>query len=107
MANPVTFSTLACPDWSATTVVARAAEYGYDGLEWRGGPHGHVYPGLSAQAKANLRRAITDAGLVSLAITTYTAFVAEQIVERQANVMNSSATRIWPPKWERATSAPF
>ena len=30
------FSTLACPTWSFETIVARAKEYGYDGVEIRG-----------------------------------------------------------------------
>ncbi len=30
------FSTLACPSWDLTTVVAKAGEYGYDGVELRG-----------------------------------------------------------------------
>jgi len=30
------FSTLACPNWDLATMVERAAEYGYDGIELRG-----------------------------------------------------------------------
>ena len=30
------FSTLACPKWSFETIVSRAKEYGYDGVEVRG-----------------------------------------------------------------------
>lgn len=86
MANALTFSTLACPEWSIATVIANAAAYGYDGLEWRGGPRGHVHPALPAEARAGLRRAMAEAGLTSLAITAYTAFVSDQVGERQANV---------------------
>ena len=30
------FSTLACPTWDFETIVARAKEYGYEGVEIRG-----------------------------------------------------------------------
>lgn len=86
MVNPVTFSTLACPHWPAETVIAQAAEFGYDGLEWRGGPHGHIHPGLTLAAITALRRAVSEAGLCSLAITAYTSFVSESLAERQRNV---------------------
>lgn len=86
MTNPLTFSTLACPHWPAETVIANAAAFGYNGLEWRGGPQGHVHPALSPMTKATLRQAVADAGLTSLAITAYTSFVSDNAIERQANV---------------------
>src|SRR5688500_20333868 len=84
--NKVTFSTLACPDWSIETVVARASEYGYDGIEWRGGRQGHIQPTASAVQKAVLRQMCADAGLMALAVTAYTSFVSDIAEERQANV---------------------
>ena len=30
------FTTLGCPDWDFATIVARAAEYGFDGVDFRG-----------------------------------------------------------------------
>ena len=86
MKNPITFSTLACPQWSVDTVVTKAAEFGYDGLEWRGGPQGHIQPSASSAERAALRRATAEAGLFALAITAYTSFVSDDPVERQANV---------------------
>src|SRR5687768_10666625 len=84
--NKVTFSTLACPDWSIETVVAKASEYGYDGIEWRGGRQGHIQPTASAVQKAVLRQMCADAGLMALAVTGYTSFVSDIAEERQANV---------------------
>ena len=84
--NPTTFSTLACPEWPIETVIAKAAEFGYDGLEWRGGEQGHVRPTLPADKKAALRQRSADAGLFALAVTAYTSFVSEDPNERQANV---------------------
>ncbi len=86
MPNLIAFSTLACPDWSTETVIARAAQFGYDGLEWRGGPQGHVQPAMPAAARSALRQASDDAGLSALAVTAYTSFVSEDVRDRQANV---------------------
>ena len=82
----ITFSTLACPKWPIETVIARASEFGYDGIEWRGGPQGHIHPSSPAEQKATLRRLCSDAGLTVLAVTAYTGFVSRSPEERQANV---------------------
>ncbi|HJR82056.1 MAG TPA: sugar phosphate isomerase/epimerase family protein [Anaerolineales bacterium] len=84
--NPITFSTLACPNWSIHTIIAKAAEFGYDGVEWRGGPEGHVQPTMPSSEKTALRTMSTDAGLKALAVTAYTSFVSHLIEERQSNV---------------------
>lgn len=84
--NPITFSTLACPHWLIQTVIEKAAEFGYDGIEWRGGPDGHVQPALSPAKKTRIRQNCFDAGLISLAVTAYTSFVSDSAKERQANV---------------------
>lgn len=84
--NSITFSTLACPSWNIETVIAKATEYGYDGIEWRGGSQGHVQPDMPAPKRALLRQGCSDAGLMSLAITAYTSFVSNSVKERQANV---------------------
>jgi sugar phosphate isomerase/epimerase len=84
--NPITFSTLACPSWSIDTIIAKAAEFGYEGIEWRGGPQGHVQPTMPAQEKTTLRKMSADAGLTALAVTAYTSFVSPLAEERQSNV---------------------
>jgi sugar phosphate isomerase/epimerase len=84
--NPITFSTLACPHWGIETVIAKASEFGYDGIEWRGGPQGHLQPDLPATRKSQLRGQCSDAGLMSLAITAYTSFISDSAKERDANV---------------------
>jgi len=84
--NCITFSTLACPEWAVETIVVRAAQYGYDGLEWRGGPEGHVQPSLPSHTREQLRRRVSESGLFSLAVTAYTSFVSDNFSERQANI---------------------
>jgi sugar phosphate isomerase/epimerase len=86
MPPTIAFSTLACPEWPLATVVERAAAYGYDGVEWRGGIDGHVNPGLAADERASLRQHVADAGLFSLAVTAYTSFLEDDPADRQANV---------------------
>ncbi|MEP6896293.1 MAG: sugar phosphate isomerase/epimerase family protein [Chloroflexota bacterium] len=84
--NPITFSTLACPDWQIETIIARAAGYGYDGIEWRGGAQGHVQPHMPVAQKDLLRQRSSDAGLMSFAVTAYTSFTSNSAEERQANL---------------------
>jgi sugar phosphate isomerase/epimerase len=84
--NMITFSTLACPDWSIETIVEKAVEFHYEGIEWRGGPEGHVQPAMPSREKAALRKMSSDAGLIPLAITTYTSFVSSVPEERKSNV---------------------
>jgi len=84
--NPITFSTLACPNWQIETVITKASEYGFDGIEWRGGPQGHIRPDMPSAKTALVRQRCSNAGLVSLAVTAYTSFVSSSAEERQANV---------------------
>ena len=84
--NPITFSTLACPHWQIETVIANATAYGYAGIEWRGGPQGHVQPDMSGTSKAFLRQRCSEAGILSLAVTAYTSFVSNSAEERKSNV---------------------
>ena len=84
--NILAFSTLACPGWSIETVLEKAVEFGYEGIEWRGGPDGHIQPGMSAREKATLRKMAGDAGLAALALTTYTSFVSPLADDRKSNV---------------------
>ncbi len=64
-------STLGCPEWDAATVVARVGQIGFDGIEWRGGNDGTVRTAWSAGRRAALRTAVADAGLRSVAVTSY------------------------------------
>jgi sugar phosphate isomerase/epimerase len=84
--NLITFSTLACPNWPIELVIARAKEFGYEGIEWRGGTHGHLPPNLSSAKLSAIRQQCSDANLTSLAVTAYTGFVSSSAKERQANV---------------------
>ena len=86
MMNPITFSTLACPAWTTESVIAKAKGFGYDGIEWRGGPDGHLQPDLSPAAISTVRQGCSDSGLISLAVTAYTGFVSNSAEERQSNL---------------------
>jgi sugar phosphate isomerase/epimerase len=84
--NLLAFSTLACPSWSIQTAIEKAVEFGYGGIEWRGGTQGHIQPTMSARERALLRQMSNDAGIIPLSITTYTSFVSSFAEERRANV---------------------
>ncbi len=84
--NAITFSTLACPQWSIKTVIEKATEFGYDGIEWRGGSQGHIQPTMPAAQKSDLQKRLVDTGLSAIAVTAYTTFVSPLADERQSNV---------------------
>ncbi len=84
--NPVSFSTLACPNWTIDVIIAKASEFGYDGIEWRGGSQGHVQPTMTAVQKAVLRKMSADVGLIAVAVTAYTSFVSYLASERKSNI---------------------
>ena len=37
--NGIMFSTLGCPGWQLETIISSANEFGYEGIQWRGGLH--------------------------------------------------------------------
>lgn len=84
--NQITLSTLACPHWPINTVITKAAEFGYDGIEWRGGIHGHVQPDMPASQKSLIKAQSSDLGLTSFAVTAYTGFTSESAKERETNL---------------------
>ncbi|HAU38177.1 MAG TPA: sugar phosphate isomerase/epimerase [Phycisphaerales bacterium] len=62
----LSFTTLACPEWDLKTILARAKEYGYDAIDFRGyGKEMLIYklPEFSTGAAATARQ-IADSGLV-------------------------------------------
>lgn len=80
------FSTLACPSWSIPTVIEKAVEFGYDGIEWRGGAQGHLPSTMPGRERTLLRRMSENAGIAALSVTTYTGFVSPRAEDRKSNV---------------------
>lgn len=85
-AATLAFSTLACPEWDAAMVIARAVAFGFDGVEWRGGPDGTVRTDWTADQRRGLRARIERSGLASIAVTAYSNLVAADPQVRQASV---------------------
>ncbi|HET7026376.1 MAG TPA: sugar phosphate isomerase/epimerase family protein [Candidatus Limnocylindrales bacterium] len=80
------FSTLACPEWTANEVVREASRMGFDAIEWRGGPDGHVRADWGTRERSDLRGRLSDAGIGSLAVTAYSDLVADDPHLRAASV---------------------
>ena len=80
------FSTLACPEWDAETVIRRAIELGFGGVEWRGGPDGTVRTAWPAGRRAAVRTAMTDAGIAAVAVTAYSELISGDAAIRVASV---------------------
>jgi sugar phosphate isomerase/epimerase len=87
----LSFSTLACPAWDADTVVSRCAEMGYDGIEWRGGPDGHVSTEWPRERRRELRRTMESVGVAALAVTAYSTFASPTPSVRVANADDLAA----------------
>ena len=62
----IAFTTLACPEWDLDEIIARAREYGYDGVDFRG-YRGQMdlckLPEFAPPAAAAAARKLADAGL--------------------------------------------
>jgi sugar phosphate isomerase/epimerase len=86
MKSMMAFSTLACPEWDTLTVISKASSYGYGGIEWRGGPQGHLSPLMTPVERRALRQGMEVHGLAALAVTSYTSFVSSELRDRQANL---------------------
>jgi sugar phosphate isomerase/epimerase len=82
----IAFSTLACPEWDARHIVDEAVSIGFDAIEWRGGPEGHVRPAWTRRQRQGLRRQMADQGVRALCVTAYTSFVAPAQVDRTRSV---------------------
>jgi sugar phosphate isomerase/epimerase len=82
---PIAFSTLACPEWSPGEIVDRAATLGYDAIEWRGGPDGHVRTDWPLHRRRELARHAGDRGIRALAVTAYTSFLDADAAARQTS----------------------
>jgi sugar phosphate isomerase/epimerase len=85
------FSTLACPEWDADEVLRRALDAGYDAIEWRGGPDGTVLTTWPASHRAALRRRLADAGIGSIAVTTYSNLISGDAGVRQRSITDAVA----------------
>lgn len=79
----LSFTTLGCPQWDLETIVSRAAEYGYDGVDFRGlQGQMNVYELRPFAADAeHTRRRFEDAGL---AVTCFSSSITLVSKEREA-----------------------
>ncbi|MBN9617439.1 MAG: hypothetical protein BGO25_14735 [Acidobacteriales bacterium 59-55] len=83
------FSTLACPDWNLSEVLAAAEKYGYDGVElrvisreldlWK-------LPEFHGSALAATRAAVEDHGLVVAGLGSSACFHSPDAQERERNL---------------------
>lgn len=79
----LSFTTLGCPKWDIETIVSRAAEYGFDGIDFRGlQGHMNVYElGPFADDYARTRSLIEAAGLE---VTCFSSSITLVTKEREA-----------------------
>lgn len=84
----ISFSTLACPDWTLAEILQAAATYGYDGVELRVVSREldlWNLPDFQPSALAATRNAIQDRGLVVASMGSSACFHSSDSLERQRN----------------------
>jgi sugar phosphate isomerase/epimerase len=86
MSMKVSFSTLACPDWTMRQIIAMAAGERYDGIELRfveGEDSFWKLPVFSGQELASTKRALADHALTISCLDTSCRFHAPDAAERR------------------------
>src|SRR6266567_3425403 len=81
----VSFSTLACPDWTLPQIIAIAVTEGYDGIELRfvqGEDSLWKLPVFSGKELASTRRALADRALTIPCLDTSCRFHSTDAIER-------------------------
>ncbi|MFL6445704.1 MAG: sugar phosphate isomerase/epimerase family protein [Candidatus Sulfotelmatobacter sp.] len=85
----ISFSTLACPDWSMPQIIQLAADASYDGIELRfveGEDSLWKLPAFSGTQMAETRRALTDHGLTIACVDTSCRFHSPDARERDVAI---------------------
>ena len=85
----ISFSTLACPDWSMPQIIQLAADAGYDGIELRfveGEDSLWKLAAFCGTQMAETRRALTDHGLAIACVDTSCRFHSPEARERDAAI---------------------
>ena len=107
----VSFSTLACPDWTMPQIIAIAAGGGYDGIELRfvqGEDSLWKLPVFSGKELASTKRALADRGLTISCLDTSCRFHSPDATERgRLDHRRNSGWRIWPRNWARRACESF
>jgi sugar phosphate isomerase/epimerase len=110
MSIKLSFSTLACPDWTMPQIIAMAASYGYDGIELRfveGEDSLWKLPTFSGTALASTARALADHSLTIACLDTSCRFHSPDAADRRrwldegermsdlASALNSPGLRVF------------
>ena len=85
------FSTLGCPAWNWQTTIARAKEYGYDGIEWRVLDGEIIGPSLPLDKAAEIAKAVGTAGLETCALDSGVSLAVAPGEERDKRVSEGKA----------------
>src|SRR5450432_1744523 len=86
MSAKISFSTLACPDWTMPQIIATAAGERYDGIELRfvqGEDSLWKLPAFSGEELASTKRALADQALTISCLDTSCRFHSTDPAERE------------------------
>jgi sugar phosphate isomerase/epimerase len=82
----LSFFTLGCPNWNIDQIIACAKQHGYDGVELRCHPDGHLNPEAPNEEAATVGKKFTNAGLALSCLSGYTKFSSLSDEERGQNL---------------------
>jgi len=74
----LSFSNLGCPDWDLETIAARAAEYGYDGVELRShNDNNLLYPNPPLNHRKHVKSLFDAKGIEICCVSAYSRFAGD------------------------------
>ncbi len=82
----ISFFTLACPGWSLERIIQAAKEYGYDGVELRCHPDGHLSPEARSEETTRVKDMFAAAEVELSCLSGYTTFSSLNQEERKKNL---------------------
>ena len=84
----LSFMSFSCPKWDLPTILAKAAEYGYQGFEPRvGSGHAHgIELGISGQACREIRKKCADSGIMLCCLASSVKYSSPDDKEYRANI---------------------
>ena len=82
----LSFSTLGCPEWDLETIAARAAEYGYDGVELRCWERTHISPEFTKAEREDAVDLFKRHGVEIACLSAYSRFTMQDEAEARQNV---------------------
>ena len=88
----LSYSTLACPEWTLDDVIERSKGYGFDGVELRCMGDKHINTDMTAAQRRDIRARFAEKGLAIASVAGYSSFCTDDVSELRKNADLAKAT---------------